>query len=105
MEAKLRPVAVQEKIEVQAQVQTVETSTATTGQAIESRTIRDLPLATENFHQLLSLSTVAQSELNASARLARGNGRIIVNGQREENNTYLIEGTSGTDYNELHATN
>src|SRR5437016_8158964 len=56
MEAKLRPVAVQEKIEVQAQVQTVETSTATTGQAIESRTIRDLPLATQNFHQLLSLS-------------------------------------------------
>src|SRR5437588_5856391 len=105
MEAKLRPVAVQEKIEVQAQVQTVETSTATTGQAIESRTIRDLPLATQNFHQLLSLSTGAQSELNASAQLGRGNVRIIVNGQREDNNNYLIEGISATDYNMAQATN
>src|SRR5438874_8516404 len=104
MEAKLRPVAVQEKIEVQAQVQTVETSTATTGQAIESRTIRDLPLATQNFHQLLSLSTGAQSELNASAQLGRGNVRIIVNGQREDNNNYLIEGISATDYNVAQAT-
>src|SRR5438445_221022 len=105
MEAKLRPVAVQEKIEVQAQVQTVETSTATTGQAIESRTIRELPLATQNFHQLLSLSTGAQSELNASAQLGRGNVRIIVNGQREDNNNYLIEGISATDYNVAQATN
>src|SRR2546429_6628182 len=105
MEAKLRPVAVQEKIEVQAQVQTVETSNATTGQAIESRTIRDLPLATQNFHQLLSLSTGAQSELNASAQLGRGNVRIIVNGQREDNNNYLIEGISATDYNVAQATN
>src|SRR5205809_340551 len=104
MEAKLRPVAVQEKIEVQAQVQTVETRTATTGQAIESRTIRDLPLATQNFHQLLSLSTGAQSELNASAQLGRGNVRIIVNGQREDNNNYLIEGISATDYNVAQAT-
>src|SRR5437660_3331974 len=105
MEAKLRPVAVQEKIEVQAQVQTVETSTATTGQAIESRTIRDLPLATQNFQQLLTLSTGAQSELNASAQLGRGNVRIIVNGQREDNNNYLIEGISATDYNVAQATN
>src|SRR3989475_7296617 len=104
MEAKLRPVAVQEKIEVQAQVQTVETSTATTGQAIESRTIRELPLATQNFHQLLSLSTGAQSELNVSAQLGRGNVRVIVNGQREDNNNYLIEGISATDYNVAQAT-
>jgi hypothetical protein len=51
MEAKLRPLAVQEKVEVQAQVQTVDTSTATTGQAIDARTIRNLPLATQNFQQ------------------------------------------------------
>src|SRR5438445_3849925 len=105
MEAKLRPVAVQEKIEVQAQVQTVETSTATTGQAIESRTIRELPLATQNFHQLLSLSTGAQSELNAASQLGRGDVRIEVNGQREDNNNYLIEGNSVTDYNVAELTN
>jgi hypothetical protein len=105
MTAKLVPLQVLEKIEVQALVQTVETTTATTGQAIESKTIRDLPLATQNFQQLLTLSSGAQSELNASAQLGRGNVRVIVNGQREDNNNYLIEGISATDYNVAQATN
>ena len=105
MVAKLVPLQVLEKVEVQALVQTVETTTATTGQAIESKTIRELPLATQNFQQLLTLSSGAQSELNASAQLGRGNVRVIVNGQREDNNNYLIEGISATDYNVAQATN
>src|SRR5581483_6478888 len=97
--AKLRTQAVQQNIEVQAEVQTVETTTAATGEAIEAHTVRTLPLATQNFQQLLTLSSGAQSELNASAQLGRGDVRIIVNGQREDNNNYLIEGISATDYN------
>src|SRR5438309_9027517 len=105
MTAKLVPLQVLEKVEVHAQVQAVDTTTATTGQAIEARTIRELPLATQNFQQLLTLSTGAQSELNASAQLGRGNVRVIVNGQREDNNNYLIEGISATDYNVAQGTN
>src|SRR5689334_19898172 len=104
MTAKLAPLQVMEKVEVQAEVQQVETTTAATGQAIESSTIRELPLATQNFEQLLTLSTGAQSDLNASAQLGRGNVRVIVNGQREDNNNYLIEGISATDYNVAQAT-
>src|SRR5713226_2666349 len=70
--AKLTPSAVQQKIEVQALVQAIDTTDATTGQAIEPSTIRSLPLATQNFQQLLTLSTGAQSELNAAAQLGRG---------------------------------
>ncbi len=99
MIAKLSAQAVQQKIEVQAEVQEVNTSDATTGQAIDSETIRALPLATQNFQQLLTLSTGAQSELNAASQLGRGDVRIQVNGQREDNNNYLIEGISATDYN------
>jgi hypothetical protein len=97
--AKLKPRAVQEQIEVQAEVQQVNTTDATTGQAIEAGTIRNLPLATQNFQQLLTLSSGAQGELNAASQLGRGNVRIEVNGQREDNNNYLIEGISATDYN------
>src|SRR6266853_6326344 len=97
--AKLSPQAVQQNIEVQAEVQEVDTSDATTGQAIEAATIRALPLATQNFQQLLTLSTGAQSELNAASQLGRGNVHIEVNGQREDNNNYSIEGISATDYN------
>jgi len=105
MIAKLSTKSVQQKIEVEAEVQTVDTSDATTGQAIDSNTIRALPLATQNFQQLLTLSTGAQSDLNAAAQLGRGNVRIQVNGQREDNNNYLIEGISATDYNVAELTN
>ncbi|HET9304920.1 MAG TPA: TonB-dependent receptor [Candidatus Sulfotelmatobacter sp.] len=105
MTAKLATKSVQQQIEVQAEVQTVDTSDATTGQAIESNTIRALPLATQNFQQLLTLSTGAQGELNKATGLGRGDVRIQVNGQREDNNNYLIEGISTTDYNVAELTN
>src|SRR5579859_5269344 len=105
MNAKVSTQSVQQQIEVQAEVQTVDTSDAATGQAIEANTIRALPLATQNFQQLLTLSTGAQSELNAAAQLGRGQVRIQVNGQREDNNNYLIEGISATDYNVAELTN
>jgi len=105
MTTKLSTQSVQQKIEVQAEVQMVDTSDATTGQAIESTTIRALPLATQNFQQLLTLSTGAQGELNAASQLGRGQVHIFVNGQREDNNNYLIEGISTTDYNVASLTN
>src|SRR6202030_2749403 len=100
----LKPGEVSERVEISAQVTDVETSNATTGESIGTATIRELPLATQNYQQLLSLSAGTQSELNASAQLGRGNVRIIVNGQREDNNNYLIEGISATDYNVAQAT-
>jgi hypothetical protein len=105
MTAKLVPQTVRQEVEVQGEVETVQTTTATTGEAIESNTIRTLPLATQNFQQLLSLSAGASSQLNASAQLGRGDVRIIVNGQREDNNNYLVEGITATDYNVAELTN
>jgi len=63
-----------------------------------------LPLATQNYQQLLTLSAGAQGELNAAAQLGRGSVKLFVNGQREDNNNYLIEGISATDYNVAQAT-
>jgi len=95
----LKPGTVTEKVEISAQVATVETTNATVGQTIGPETVRELPLATQNYQQLLTLSTGAQSDLNASAQLGRGVVKTFVNGQREDNNNYLIEGISATDYN------
>lgn len=103
--AKLSPQSVEQHIEVQAEVQSVDTTDATTGQAVESNTIRTLPLATQNFQQLLTLSSGAESDLNAAAQLGRGSVHIEVNGQREDNNNYSIEGISATDYNVAELTN
>jgi hypothetical protein len=55
-------------------------------------------LATRNFQQLLDLSAGASANLNNAAALGRGDVRIDVNGGREDNNNYLIEGVSASDY-------
>jgi hypothetical protein len=101
----LKPGTVTEKVVITADVATVDTTNATTGESIGATTIRALPLATQNFQQLLTLSAGAQSDLNSSTQLGRGDVRIIVNGQREDNNNYLIEGISATDYNVAELTN
>jgi Carboxypeptidase regulatory-like domain len=101
----LHPQASQQSVEVQAQVLGVNTENSTTGQAIEDEVIRQLPLATQNFQQLLTLSAGAQSSLNNAEQLGRGDVRIFVNGQREDNNNYLIEGITATDYNVAELTN
>jgi len=100
----LKPGSVSEKVEISAQVTSVETTNATTGQSIGTDTVRELPLATQNYQQLLTLSTGAQSDLNAAAQLGRGSVKLFVNGQREDNNNFLIEGISATDYNVAQAT-
>jgi hypothetical protein len=100
----LKPGAVSEIVAISAQVTTVETSNATTGQSLGTATIRELPLATQNYQQLLTLSSGAQSDLNAAAQLGRGSVKLFVNGQREDNNNFLIEGISATDYNVAQAT-
>ncbi|HKN15948.1 MAG TPA: carboxypeptidase-like regulatory domain-containing protein [Candidatus Sulfotelmatobacter sp.] len=85
-------------VEVQSQVEQVDTTDATTGQSLGAQTITDLPLATRNFQQLLTLSAGASSDLNGAAQLGRGQVYMHVNGGREDNNNYLIDGITVADY-------
>ena len=96
--ASLKVTSVNEVIQVQSQVAQVDTTDATTGQSLSSNTITELPLATRNFQQLLTLSAGASSDLNNASQLGRGQVYIHVNGGREDNNNYLIEGISVADY-------
>src|SRR5579864_1062003 len=96
--ASLKVTSVNEVIQVESQVAQVDTTDATTGQSLSSNTITELPLATRNFQQLLTLSAGASSDLNNASQLGRGQVYIHVNGGREDNNNYLIEGISVADY-------
>jgi hypothetical protein len=98
MTAVLKAGVVKEVLEVQSRVEQVNTSDATTGQSLGAQTITDLPLATRNFQQLLSLSAGASSDLNGAAQLGRGQVYMHVNGGREDNNNYLIDGITVADY-------
>ncbi len=98
MTAVMKVNTVKEVVEVQSEVEQVNTTDATTGQSLGAQTITDLPLATRNFQQLLTLSAGASSDLNNAAQLGRGNVFIHVNGGREDNNNYLIDGITVSDY-------
>ncbi|MFI5106463.1 MAG: carboxypeptidase regulatory-like domain-containing protein, partial [Terriglobales bacterium] len=98
MTAVIKTSVVKEVVEVQAQAEQVNTTDATTGESLAARTITDLPLATRNFQQLLTLSAGASSDLNGAASLGRGTVTMHVNGGREDNNNYLIDGITVADY-------
>src|SRR5215469_6922446 len=98
MTAALKVTQATETVTVSAEVTTINTANAATGQALDSTTVSTLPLPTQNFQQLLSLSTGASSDINNGGDLGRGSARIVVNGQRETNNNYSIEGISSADF-------
>ncbi len=84
-------------VNVEVEGEALETTTATSGNSLTGSAIRELPLATRNFQQLLALSAGASSSLNAAAQLGRGDVRIDVNGGREDDNNYQIEGLGAND--------
>jgi hypothetical protein len=62
------------------------------GRVIEGQTIRQLPLPTRNFQQLLTLQSGAQSSISNTTDLGRGDNPISVNGQRSTSNSVRING-------------
>ena len=98
MTASLKVTSVTETVEVSADVETINTSAPTTGESLVNTTITTLPLATRNFEQLLALSAGASASLNSASQLGRGFVVVNVNGGRDDNNNYLIEGITVSDF-------
>jgi outer membrane receptor protein involved in Fe transport len=62
------------------------------GRTIQEQTIRQLPLPTRNFQQLLTLSPGTSSSVANNTELGRGDAIISVNGQRTTSNNVRING-------------
>lgn len=62
------------------------------GRVVNSSTVSDLPLATRNFTQLLSLSPGTSVELADNSAVGRNSQNISVNGARTNQNNYQING-------------
>ncbi|MBP6004734.1 MAG: TonB-dependent receptor [Pyrinomonadaceae bacterium] len=77
-------------VNVEAPVAQVESSQ--NGRTVSGETLRQIPLPTRNFQQLLTLSPGAQSSLSNSTDLGRGDATITVNGQRTTSNSVRING-------------
>ncbi|HXS01923.1 MAG TPA: carboxypeptidase-like regulatory domain-containing protein, partial [Pyrinomonadaceae bacterium] len=79
-------------VTINAEAPLVQQETSQVGRTIEENTIRQLPLPTRNFQQLLTLSPGTSSSVANNTELGRGDAIISVNGQRTTSNNVRING-------------
>ncbi len=79
-------------VTIKAETPLVQQETSQVGRTVEERTIRQLPLPTRNFQQLLTLSPGTSSSVANNTELGRGDAIISVNGQRTTSNNVRING-------------
>jgi hypothetical protein len=91
---------IQESVEVTGVSPILQTQDAVVGEVISEGTIRNLPLNGRNFSQLsLLLPGVVSTDPNSFTEPKNfGSGRPNVNGQREQENNYMLD---GVDMNEV----
>lgn len=77
---------------ITADAPVLQTETSQNGRVVEGETLRQLPLPTRNFQQLLTLQSGAQSSVSNTTELGRGDATISVNGQRTTSNSVRING-------------
>jgi len=82
----------QEIITVQSEPPLVQTQDPGRGTVIEQTEIRQLPLPTRNFQQLLTLTPGASGPITNSSELGRGSPAVYVNGNRSLSNSVVING-------------
>src|SRR3989475_11066243 len=93
---------IEEVVNVEATPSLINTTSATTGQAVDSQTLQNLPLASPNFLFLLSLSAGTAGEPTDVRSAGRGTADVNVNGQRTSNNSITLEGINVNDFNLAH---
>lgn len=81
-----------ETVTVSEQGSQVQNETSSKGEVIDQNQIRQLPLPTRNFTQLLTLTTGTSGALENSSDLGRGDQVFYVNGQRSLSNNIQING-------------
>ncbi len=80
-------------VEVAGESPLLQTESPAHGTVIEQEQIRQLPLPTRNFQQLLTLTPGTSGPVQSSSELGRGAAPIYVDGMRSTSNSVIINGT------------
>lgn len=96
-DAQLSAGAVEQVVEVNADVPMVDTSSNTTGGTIESTLASELPVNGRDFTKLLELVPGSSSDPVGSTESAGSYGLFSLNGNRGRSNNYLLDGTDMND--------
>jgi len=87
-----------QQVTVQATAETIQTQNATMGRLVGSEEITSLPLSSRNYTQVVSLSPGVVTNVASAAAVGAGTQDVNVNGQNYNQNNYLMDGTSVTNY-------
>ncbi|MGB8773288.1 MAG: TonB-dependent receptor, partial [Terriglobales bacterium] len=93
----LTPGRVEEKVEVEAVVPLVETSSNTLGGTIQANQIEDLPINGRDYMKMLTLVPGAAADAGGAADSPGSFGVFSVNGNRGRSNNFLLDGTDMND--------
>lgn len=93
----LRPASVAERVEVTAGAPLLQTETAALGRVVEGTSVKELPLSSRNFTQLLALSPGTSGPLNDAGALGRGTQNISSGGARLGSNAVYIDGVDSVN--------
>jgi hypothetical protein len=96
-DARLSAGAIEEVVQVNADVPLVETSNNTSGGTIEASQAAELPINGHDYTKLLELVPGASSDPNGSTESAGSYGLFSLNGNRGRSNNYLLDGTDMND--------
>ena len=81
-----------ETVVVSAAAAALQSEAPALGRVVDSRAVAELPLATRNFTQILSLSPGTATYLPDNTAVGRNSQNISVNGARVTNNNFQING-------------
>ena len=87
-----------EEITVEATAEAVQTTNATLGTVVSTRTVTDLPLNTRNYTNLLALSAGVNSTVNNATAIGKGSQDFAVNGSSNAQNNFSMDGVSIQNY-------
>lgn len=93
----LKPATVNEQIEVTSTAPLLQTESAALGRVVEGTAVKELPLSTRNFTQLLALSPGTSGPLNDAGALGRGTQNISSGGARLGSNSVYIDGVDSVN--------
>lgn len=92
-------------VEVSSAEPLLQTESVTQGALISGQSIASLPLATNNFTQLLALSPGVSAPLNDATGLGRGTQVVNVNGARTNSNSVYVDGVDAVNVHTNSAAN
>ena len=87
-----------EQITVESTAVTIQTENATVGALVSSKTVTDLPISSRNYTQVIDLSPGVVANVASAAAVGNGTQDINVNGSGSDQNNYMMDGASVTNY-------